>query len=327
MPALLTDPFRLSPVLTPRPWGGRRLASLGKTLPGTEPIGESWELSDHPGGRTQIATGPLAGMLFGDALRSYPRELLGREKAPRQYPLLIKYIDAAEDLSLQVHPDDQWCEDNEHGDRGKSECWYIMDAAPDASVLLGSADGMTPASLRAAIAAGDPLSAIHRVPVTAGTFLRVPAGTVHAILGGTLLCEIQQSSDTTFRLWDWNREPARELHLEKGLSVTRPIPAPPPLSLGSPKLATVVEERSLWRNEYFQVLSFTIPTGGSAILRLPMGTRTGWIVNPVSGEGTWCGNALRPGDTWFVPALHLAPIPITADAGGLRLLLTESLEV
>lgn len=315
-------PLLLEPVFTPRPWGGDALRRvLAKAAPEGTPIGESWELSDHPNGRSKLAE---SGMLLGDALRADPLAMLGREEAMDRFPVLVKYIDAAEDLSLQVHPSDAWCRTNGHADLGKAECWYIMDCAPHAEVILGLKPGTMPAMLREALRhrAVEPL--LNRVPITPGDFIAVPPGTVHAILGGTLLCEIQQSSDTTFRLWDWDRQPPRPLHVEESMQCTR-FEAPPPVQhLGAIRARGGSVERGLLANEHFRVTAADVPPGASYTPRSGGLGRGPRIVNVVAGGAEWSdGAAAKRGDTWFLPADIPRMPAMRAGAAGVRLLLTE----
>ncbi|MBI3735868.1 class I mannose-6-phosphate isomerase [Candidatus Sumerlaeota bacterium] len=312
-------PMKLAPVLSPRPWGGERLRTvLKKDIPAGEKIGESWELSDHPDGRSRIANGPYAGQFFGDLVRSYPREMCGIDRAPDRFPLLVKYIDADEDLSLQVHPGDD--EAKKYGDRGKAECWYIIDCAPGAEIIHGLREDVTPDRLRAAIASSDPIekknayirSLTRSVPIRPGTFVNVPPGTVHAILGGTLLCEIQQSSNLTFRLWDWGRQPERPLHVEEGLGVA--IFGP-----GNAPAITHEDELEEWSgptiaNHHFLSWTIAAEAGESATsprlfnLFFTQGRGLGVILNVIKGRANWCMKnisdlgSMQCGDTWFLPA-------------------------
>lgn len=299
------QPLRMAPVFSERPWGGRRLASeLGKALPAEVPIGESWELSDHPNGRSRVEGGAFDGQLLGDVLRAHPAEMIGRARAPERYPLLVKFLDCREDLSIQVHPDDERA--RARGDRGKTECWYVMEADPGAEVIFGLRPGVTIERLRAAAADRSIAECVARRPVERGSFLFVKAGTVHALLGGTLVAEIQQSSDTTYRLWDWNRQPARELHIEDSLAVIHDEdPVVPPFTL--PPAGVVNGPTVLVDGEYFRVTALDLSPGKS--IDFPPGlVDTGLIVLGVEGESTLMRpgrgepTMLRRGETIFIPA-------------------------
>ncbi len=319
-------PLLMAPHFSPRPWGGRLLEDkLGKLLPPAERIGESWELSDHPNGRSRVASGPFAGEEFGDLLRRFPREMIGRASAPDRYPLLVKILDAAEDLSIQVHPDDRYA--SSRGDRGKTECWYIMDCPHDGEVVFGLAEGVIPTDLKLGARDGSIERMVARQKIQPGSFLFVETGTVHALLAGTLVCEVQQSSDTTYRLWDWNRLPARELHIEDSIAVTRPhlsenrhLRLPQPGRLREPIMLT--------ENAYFRVHAIDSRSDGSA--RFPDGlAETGIIVVCVAGSALLTSNdwslPLELGQTCFVPAACGTKIHLSGSSA--RLIVAESREL
>jgi mannose-6-phosphate isomerase len=200
-------PFRLKPWFSERPWGRRDLRPWYADTGTKELVGEAW----LTGAQCVVETGPLAGR----TLASVGAELGG------EFPLLVKLLFPAEKLSVQVHPDD--AQARALGEtRGKTECWYVLEAEPGAAVALGLKDGVDAATVRAAVAdgaSGNMESLLKWVPVSAGDMLFVDAGTVHAIGPGVVLLETQQTSDVTYRLYDYGR--ARELHLEKGLQVLK----------------------------------------------------------------------------------------------------------
>ena len=316
--------MKLKPHLAQRPWGGNRLFEMfGKETSEPGPIGESWELSDHPDGPCTIQDGPYAGRPFGEALREIPIEMIGSSEAPAKYPLLIKYIDAAEDLSIQVHPDDAY--NRKHGieDRGKTECWYIMDCDPGTEIVYGLKEGVERKDLEAAIELKTVPDCVRRIPISPGTFLYTPPGTVHAILGGTLLCEIQQSSNVTYRLWDWDRKPKRELHIEQALDCIDfhpsrtfepfQLPQDPP---SVPRITTLIH------NPYFFVHAIQLAPGQS--FEKPI-HGPGLIVNGVAGKGTLGDQAIAEGDTFFIPACS-GSVRLATDQSPLTVLLTRSNE-
>lgn len=325
-----SQPLLMEPFFAERPWGGTLLRErLDKRAPDGAFIGESWEVSDHPDGRSSISGGPFDKRPFHELLEHHAEELLGTQDAPERFPLLVKFIDARSDLSIQVHPSDEWCRAHNHPDRGKAECWYIMDCVPHASIIVGLKPGTTREVLAEALRRHTVEDVVCRVAIGRGDFVAIPPGTVHAILGGTLLCEIQQSSNTTFRLWDWNRRPARLLHEEESLSCTD-FAAPPlrHLRLGTRVGLHGVEERTLIRNAYFQVVCVDVPPDGRALLRSPAGRRGSRILNIVEGGGLFeGGDALHRGTTWMLPASLDAAVPIVAGPEGLRVLVTRSLEL
>lgn len=222
-------PLLFEPILSPRPWGGDALHKLyGKPTPPHETIGESWEIYTA----SVITNGPLKGRTLGDTLKEY-----GDALAPSDgddFPLLVKILDAREWLSVQVHPDDIHAQRLEGQPRGKTECWYVLHAEPDSKLAVGTLQPMTPEEFRSAIEAGKAEEIIRYIPVKAGDFLYVEAGTMHALGPGLVIYELQQSSDTTYRVYDWGRVgkdgKPRELHLEKALQVANLQPNPDPLT-------------------------------------------------------------------------------------------------
>ncbi|MCC5876329.1 MAG: class I mannose-6-phosphate isomerase [Candidatus Sumerlaeia bacterium] len=333
-PDFFRKPLLMQPHFSERPWGGERLrTTLQKDLPtGGGPFGESWELSDHPDGRSLVAA---TGTPFGDLLRSHPREMIGRAHAPEKYPLLVKYIDAAGDLSVQVHPDDAWCERNNHPDRGKSECWYIMDVKEGGEVICGFLAGVRRDELQQALSEGKIASLLARVPINRGHFLAIPPGTVHAMLAGTLVCEIQQSSNTTFRLYDWDREPAREIHVEQSLQVSQFDPLKLPNMVQTTPVPGAfalkdIHETVLLQNEFFQVKMLDVSPDRNAVAdAIPCSSGT--ILNVVLGSGTMQVDGdsfeLKTGQTWYCPAKMTSIPELKAGRSGLRLLRTISLEI
>jgi len=222
--------MKMQPVLVDRVWGGRRLAELlGKPLPEGVKIGESWELSDHPHNRSRVAEGPLAGRTLREVLERDGQAVLGRHGLARawstRFGLLVKFIDATDRLSVQVHPGDAHAARYSKEEGGKTECWVVVHAEPGAWV----ADGLRPGTTRDRLAAALRKGAIEELltvrPVKTGDFIWVPAGTVHAVGPGLVLAEIQQTSDLTYRLYDWNRLGAdgkpRPLHVERAMECIR----------------------------------------------------------------------------------------------------------
>jgi mannose-6-phosphate isomerase len=197
-------PFRLKPWFSERVWGKRDLRPWYDDTGTTEPVGEAW----LTGPQCVVETGPFAGR----TLASLATEMGG------EFPLLVKLLFPAEKLSVQVHPDDAQAQALGET-RGKTECWYVLEAAPGAAVALGLKDGVDAAAVKAAIADGTMESLLTWVPVSVGDMLFVDAGTVHAIGPGVVLLETQQTSDVTYRLYDYGRP--RELHLDKGLQVIK----------------------------------------------------------------------------------------------------------
>ncbi len=229
-------PLKFEPIYKPKIWGGRSLKRLGRMLPGddTHRIGESWELVDlgqtstSGGGggqeRSVVTNGPLAGRTLNAVIQQYREGLLGRLPltADDGFPLLVKFLDAGENLSVQVHPDEVYAQ--AHADAFlKSEAWYIVDAAPGAVIYKGVREGVTPQQFRDAIDrntddAVEPL--LIKVPVKPGDCHYLPSGTCHALGKGILVAEVQTPSDTTFRVYDWGRTD-RELHIDPAMACIR----------------------------------------------------------------------------------------------------------
>lgn len=220
-------PLLFEPVLKDYIWGGRNLETvLGRKLPPGQ-IAESWEIAAHADGTTRVANGRFAGTLLTDLHNQLGLDLIGTNNQWAQergkFPLLIKLLDAHQPLSVQVHPNDEYALAHEGNELGKTEMWVVVRANEEAAVILGVAPKTTPDSFRQAIEAGDLEAHLHRIPVKAGDVVCVPAGSLHAIMGGLLLAEIQQNSNTTYRVYDWNRRQAdgrsRPLHVEKAMDV------------------------------------------------------------------------------------------------------------
>ena len=214
-------PFTFQPIFKERVWGGRRLEEFyGKPLPSGKRIGESWEISDRPGDVSVIANGPLAGKDLHWLTENHTAELLGNQTALNgRFPLLVKILDAQEKLSLQVHPPAHKA--RELGGEPKTEMWYIAEAAPDAELFVGLKRGVTRDRFEKDIETGTVADCFHRVKVAKGDVMFLPSGRVHAIGAGLVIFEIQQNSDTTYRVFDWNRVgldgKPRELHVSPSL--------------------------------------------------------------------------------------------------------------
>jgi mannose-6-phosphate isomerase len=216
--------LKFEPLLKPAIWGGRRMATaLGRAIPDGVALGESWEVVDLPGEQSVVADGPLAGTTLEEIGATRSASLLGEATLlDGRFPLVLKFIDARDTLSVQVHPGPAACARLGGGARPKTEAWHVMAAVPGSLLYLGLAPGVDRRSFEAALASGDVARHLHRVEVSGGEIVHVPAGTVHAIGGGILLAEVQQSSDTTYRVFDWNRRGAdgrpRQLHLGEALA-------------------------------------------------------------------------------------------------------------
>lgn len=210
----IRDPIHLTPVLVPKPWGGRRLARLNHALPPDQMIGESWEVADldpkavssvaEPA--TRVAAGPFTGCTLSELIALDVESLLGKAAdVAGRFPLLIKFLDAREHLSVQVHPTESYAA-SDPTVHVKTESWIVLDAEPGAEVMIGFASGVTRDAVLRAIGTPDIVPMLRRVPAVVGAVHHIPAGTVHALGAGVLVAEIQTPSDTTFRLYDWAEE-------------------------------------------------------------------------------------------------------------------------
>ena len=216
----MISPFLFHPNLHTVVWGGHRLQAWKALQQTAEPIGESWEVSAVASSPSVIANAPYEGLQLPYIIAQQPEEILGRavyKKYGAQLPLLVKFIDSERDLSIQVHPNDEMAQ-RVHGKMGKSEMWYIIDAKPGAYLYAGFKDRITPEEYRQHVADGTICDVLARHEVKKGDVFYLPAGRVHAIGGGILLAEVQQSSDVTYRIFDYNRPGMdgrpRELHTD-----------------------------------------------------------------------------------------------------------------
>jgi mannose-6-phosphate isomerase len=218
-------PAKLKPAYVPYIWGGTLLRNvLNKDIP-TDDIGESWEVSAHPRAQSRIASGPAEGMAFGEYAAD--REFYGCEP-PEKFPLLVKFLGPKDNLSVQVHPGDDNCNP---GESGKAEAWYVA-ACPEGAELIYDIN-CPQEEFAEAVASGAIESRLRRLPVRPGDVLDIPAGMVHALTAGVVVYEVQQNSDTTYRLYDWGRVDAqtgkpRALHIADALRVVRPYGGPGP---------------------------------------------------------------------------------------------------
>ena len=296
-------PLLLQPALKVKVWGGRRLQAAGIPLPDAQPYGEAWLLHDS----ATVAQGPLAGRALGDLLPQHGAALAGPDvDLSDGWPLLAKLLDASAWLSVQVHPDDAWARRLENEARGKTEAWYVVAAEPRARLVRGVRAGCTRGQLAAAIRDEALDALLLNVPVQAGDALLLRAGTIHALGPGLLVYEIQQTSDRTYRLYDWGRRgldgQPRPLHIERGLRVAN-VEEPAPLMHYGDRREQVVE---LARCEYFvcELLQLNVRSGRQ--LRRDTGGRRFQALTCTAGEARLSAGPgqvmLRAGQTALVPA-------------------------
>lgn len=218
-------PLKFLPVYKNYIWGGRSFEKLGKALP-EGIVAESWEVSCHPDGVSIVANGEFGGLSLTCLVEKFGSAIVGNalpEKDLKKFPLLVKFIDASNDLSVQVHPDDQYASEHENGEYGKNEMWYIIAAEPGARLIYDVMPGTTRESFKKAVEENNIERCLKSIEVFPGDVINIPAGLIHAIGKGILLAEIQQNSNTTYRVFDYNRTDKfgnkRPLHIEKALDV------------------------------------------------------------------------------------------------------------
>lgn len=288
--------LKCKPILQEKIWGGDRLKSVfGYDIP-SDHTGECWAISGHPGGDCPVENPEFAGQTIGSLWRSRP-ELFGNTPGDI-FPLLIKIIDAREDLSIQVHPDDAYAAVHENGALGKTECWYVLDCDPGATIVIGHNAKST--QEMAQMVQQDRWEELLRViPIHKGDFFQIDPGCLHAIKGGTLILETQQSSDVTYRFYDYGRlqdGKPRQLHIQQSLAVTKApfLPAQPQQERFSQGDATITRLVSC---PYYTVYRATL--AGKAVFdwKAPFVN-----VSILSGEGTLDGQKVQKGDHLLICA-------------------------
>lgn len=215
------SPLKFEPILKTIVWGGEKIAPYKGIETEQKHIGESWELSGVAGNESVVADGPLKGKTIAQLVKEYKADLVGKhvyENTGDEFPLLIKFIDALSDLSIQVHPNDELAAKRHNGSKGKTEMWYVVDAEPGAHLLSGLTEKITPEQYAAKVADGTITDVLARYEVHPGDVFFLPAGRIHAICGGCFIAEIQQTSNITYRIYDYGRlgldGKPREVHTE-----------------------------------------------------------------------------------------------------------------
>jgi mannose-6-phosphate isomerase len=310
----LNLPLLFEPLMVERVWGGNRLQAMyGKPIPSGKTIGESWELCDRAEARTRVASGPFSGQTLRQLLEAHPVELLGPKLAaarPKWFPLLIKYVDAGAALSVQVHPDDRMAK--EFNDRGKSECWVVVHADPQAAVTRGLRPGTTRADYEAAVREDRVEEVLHAFKPRVGDLLALPPGMVHAIGAGIVVAEIQQNSDLTFRIHDYKRlgldGKPRQLHIAEALRAIRFDSFGEEFAgdMGRETVQPLKTERHgantaelLLNGMYFDLARLTVTAGA---LPLPPSPEAARVVMVVAGAGRIGGVPVKAGNTLLIPA-------------------------
>jgi mannose-6-phosphate isomerase len=301
----LTQPLTFEPIFMERIWGGRALEShFGKKLPSERRIGESWEIADRPEAQSVVRNGPLKGKTLHELWTGYRTEIFGgapeSPSSPRRvfdrtvitrFPLLIKLLDARETLSLQVHPPADAAE--RLGGEAKTEFWYVANAEPGAKLHVGLRKKISSGDFRRALDAGNAADHLHVIQVKSGDSMFLPSGRFHAVGGGNLLVEVQQNSDTTYRVFDWNRVDdsgkPRQLHIEQAMDSINFDDVTPAL--------VKAEGEQLIRHELFEVQKWNL-NGAREIG--PRGQFT--VVVCLTGRVSNAGLEIGPGDFMLVPA-------------------------
>lgn len=286
----------LDPVCKHNIWGGSRLREeFGYPEEGDD-IGECWGISAHPNGDGTVHNGAFAGMKLSEIWEKHP-EFFGNLDYDR-FPLLTKIIDARDDLSIQVHPDDDYAKANENGSFGKTECWYVMDCPKDAKLVIGH-HANTKEELTEMIRQGSWKELIREIPVKKGDFIQIDPGTVHAIKGGLLILETQQNSDITYRVYDYDRlsdGKPRELHVEKSIDV---IEVPAKSVEDSVKSALGLPQNQLnelYSCKYYSVFQMDVNGNAEFEQNYPF-----LLLSVIEGNGTINGQAVKKGDHLILP--------------------------
>jgi len=334
MAGLFSAPLRFEPIFKEKIWGGSALREkLNKSAPAGRPIGESWEVSGWGDSQTVVSTGEYMGLTLGELFALSPVDLVGNRSTAaggkNSFPLLFKFIDARENLSIQVHPNREQAQARGWGDRGKTEAWYVVDAIPDAKIAIGFRQGGVTRDGAATAAGADRFeSLLNYVPARRGDTFFIPAGTVHAILGGVLIYEVQEESNTTLRLYDWNRRcptgNLRELHIADALDIinfneNRTL-TPEPISVE--KGEAFVHE-TLCDNKKFLLSRYSFSKSGEAAVETIDGFR---VVSITSGLMEVHANGHRVqlglGQTVLIPSA-LEDVRIVGVAGSEALVTTR----
>lgn len=308
MMALPLYPLQFAPVFKDYPWGGRALeTALGRAIPDGI-VAESWEISAHPNGQTPVVNGPLAGQTLGQVQDLLGADLLGSRNQRAldlgKFPLLIKLLDANRWLSVQVHPDDAYGLAHE-GEYGKTEMWVILHAEPGAELIYGLKAGVDRAAFAQAVAEDRSQDLLHRLAVQAGDVVFVPAGAVHSLGPGIIVAEIQQNSDTTYRLYDWGRlgndgQP-RPLHIDQALAVIDWGMVEPDVVTPQPVAVPQGRAEIIGHSDYFETRRIFLGEGESLDDHCAGESFQIWAVLAGNAHLHWAGEALPlPAISWVL---------------------------
>jgi len=303
-------PLKFKPIYKRRIWGGQKLRDFfGKNIPADEKIGESWELADLPDDKSVIANGESAGQTLNSVIAKYPEEITGNRNFSGPFPLLIKLLDAEDILSVQVHPDPQTCQQMGKG-KPKTECWYIISAADGAVIYKGLKKGVSKEEFADAIKKGNVDETIAKVPVVAGQCHFLPAGTAHTIGAGLLIAEIQTPSDTTYRVFDWNRVDdtgkARQLHIEEALESIHFDPAGDDLSVTTVVRLVDCEHFKIDKGHQAKNCEMLLSAGKMKTLIILAGNGAIWATDGSCVE-------FKAGDCLLIPAAYEGAMRFATD--------------
>lgn len=299
------EPLVFTPIYQTRVWGGRTLAeSYQRPLPDSQPYGESWEISDREAEQSLVSEGPFAGKSLHELWSNHREEIFGKNLSGERFPLLIKILDARDDLSIQVHPPKEIAP--QLGGDPKTEMWYIAACDPGAKLYVGLKHGSSRESFQASLSNGSVASQVHAITPKAGDSIFIASGRLHAIGAGFLIYEIQQNSDTTYRVFDWNRMgldgKARDLHIEESMASIDFDDFEP--GMDQPQGNTLAS------CEYFVVEQVHLQAG--QLLKNPNDRFS--IITVVAGEITSpSGRHFQKGDFFILPK-HAAPLSATAQS-------------
>ncbi len=324
---LNNQPFMLSPSGKDYLWGGNRLNEDFAKGIDLSPLAETWECSTHPDGPSTVATGEFEGWTLADVINARPEFLGTHPKTKDGFPILIKFIDAKRDLSVQVHPNDEYAREHENGSLGKTEMWYVLDAAKDAKLIYGFYHDTDKETIRRSLKNGTVEKYLQKVPIQKDDVFFIPAGQVHAIGAGALIAEIQENSNLTYRLYDYNRTDKtgkpRELHIDKALQVANlkgsSVPRQPMRVL---KFRPGVADELLCRCKYFEVSRMLLNTESvRQMVGIQAGANSFQVLLCTEGCGIFFWeNTSMPfykGDCLFIPA-NSVPIRIHGKAQMLK---------
>lgn len=294
--------LQFEPIYQERVWGGRGFATqLGRVLPEGEPLGESWEMVDRPEAQSVVSDGTWTGLTLRQLIETHGATVMGPNwTAERPFPILVKWLDCNDRLSLQVHPPASVA--SGLGGEPKTENWYVAHAQPGAAVLAGLKPGVDGTAFRAALQEGTAESLVNRLPTVAGDSLLIHSGVMHAIDAGNLILEIQENSDTTYRVYDWGRvgldgQP-RALHIEQSMASLEANTAPAPQLVRSDEAITVLADCA-----EFRITRHRVPSGGTLVFQANEQAR---IVSVVQG-------ALRSADGTAIPSGANALLPYAGE--------------